>query len=43
MHCMFSHNVPVFICLKSLREETKKVKQNIRDTVTIKEIFANKQ
>lgn len=42
MHCMFSHNVPV-ICLKSLREETKKVKQNIRDTVTIKEIFANKQ
>ena len=40
---VLSHNVPVFICLKSLREETKKVKQNIRDTVTIKEIFANKQ
>jgi hypothetical protein len=39
---MFSHNPPV-VYLKSLRDKTKKVRQNIRDTVTIKEIFANKQ
>jgi len=39
---MFSHNPPV-VNLKSLRDETKKVRQNIRDIVTIKEIFANKQ
>lgn len=38
---MFSHNVPV-VYLKSLRDETKKVRQNKRDTITIKEIFANK-
>ena len=40
---MFSHNPPVVYLIKSLRDETKKVRQNIRDTVTIKEIFANKQ